>query len=414
MAGPGRVGRAVGRAASRALGRAVAGAGAIGILLATACIKLPVPIAGGLTKVDQPEVVVAQPQEVDLTLFLIGDAGAPDRDEPVLAALTQQVRANPEGKSVIVYLGDNIYPRGLPEEGNPLRKMAEERINPQVDLATRTKTRTFFIPGNHDWAFMTPAGWDAIRRQVAYIDERGAPYARMLPEGGCPGPETVDPSPLVRLVMLDTQWWLHDYDRPFGEESACPAGTPTAVVNALYRALRTAGDRHVVVLGHHPLASGGLHGGHLGWQSHIFPLRSIAKWLYIPVPVLGSYYALNREQGASNQDLSGPRNQRMRRAFEMVFEKRPPLVYAAGHDHDLQVIKGRTARYLLVSGSGIFGHISGVDDLPNSLFAAAQSGFMRLDFLRDRRVRLGVVVVDAEGGNHERFAMYLDTDSKRE
>src|SRR5436309_11924013 len=31
-----------------------------------------------------------------------------------------------------------------------------------------------------------------------------------------------------------------------------------------------------------------LHGGHFGWQDHIFPLRNIKPWLWIPLPLIGS------------------------------------------------------------------------------------------------------------------------------
>jgi hypothetical protein len=354
----------------------------------------------------KPAAPVA-PAEVVTTLFLIGDAGAPNpAGEPVLKALAQQV-GEAAGEPIIVFLGDNIYPAGLPAEGAPTRATAEQRLRDQVDVGVRTRTRTFFVPGNHDWEYMGVGGWDAIRRQGAFIKARGGRFVRLVPEGGCPGPVSVDVGTRLRLIMLDTQWWLHEGPRPLEPKSECAEDSPQEVVNSLSSALASSDGRHVVVLGHHPLASGGEHGGHFGLLPHFFPLRAFRSWLWIPLPVLGSYLPLSRKQGASNQDLSGPKYRLMRRAFDDVFKPFRPLVYAAGHDHDLQVIRGETVRHILVSGSGIYGHVSQVARRGRTRFAASVSGYQRLEFLRDGRVRLGVITVDGNARVTEAFSMFL-------
>jgi hypothetical protein len=126
---------------------------------------------------------------------------------------------------------------------------------------------------------------------------------------------------------------------------------------------------------------------------------------------VGSSYAFNRAQGASNQDVRGPENVRMRRVLNWVFTRRKPLIYAAGHEHSLQVFRGRTAQTLLVTGTGVAGHVSHVHTLPNTRFAVARGGFMRLDVLRDGRVRLGVIVVQDDGVAVESWADMLRDES---
>ena len=366
-------------------------------------------LLGGCTRafppVPPPVPAPAQAQ-IESTLFLIGDAGAPAEDEPVLAALEQMLRATPEPR-YLVYLGDNIYPRGLPDSGSLGRKEAERRLDAQIAIGVRTETPTWFIPGNHDWAYMGPEGWDYIRRQGEYIRDHGRPYASLIPAGGCPGPVTADIGTSARLVALDTHWWLHDFDKPRDSTSACRYYDTRDVALALDQEIVRAGDRHAIVVGHHPLISGSEHGGHLGLSAHIFPLRVLYDWLWLPLPILGSSYVLNRAQGASNQDVRGPDNVRMRRILNWVFTRRKPLVYAAGHEHTQQVFAGNTALNLLVSGTGIAGHVSPVYALENTLFAASVGGFMRLDFLRDGRVRLGVFSVDADRIATEAYSSFL-------
>jgi hypothetical protein len=193
------------------------------------------------------------------------------------------------------------------------------------------------------------------------------------------------------------------------------------VSDSLLGALRDKGSRQAIVLEHHPLRSGGEHGGSFTLGDHILPLRNIKSWLWIPLPIIGSLYPLARQHGITNQDLSGRKYGEMARALEAVFARYPPLVVASGHDHDLQVIRGgrsdiTNAGYQLVSGAGILGHTGLVRKVDGSLFERNAAGFMRLDVTRDGRIRLSVTTVNRkqgrpEGESAEAFSLWLATDS---
>lgn len=359
-------------------------------------------------------------QSIELSLFLIGDAGSSAYDgEPVLRELSRQLDSLEQAPRFVVFLGDNVYPRGVPPADHPNREDAEKKIAAQVLAIRRGGARGVLIPGNHDWDRMGRDGWNAIRRQDTLVRAFGGEAVRLLPAGGCPGPEVVDLGSRVRLIALDTEWWLHNDAKPAGSASPCPTRTPEEVTDSLGGAIRDGGMRHTVVVAHHPLRSGGEHGGAFKFVDHIFPLRNVESWLWIPLPLIGSLYPLARQNGISNQDISGGKYQAMRRAFEDAFARFPPLVFASGHDHDLQVIRGSRAEvshagYLLVSGAGILGHAGLVRRVEGSLFEREAAGFMRLDFTKDGRVRLSVstVVPDverAEGKSAEVYSAWLDS-----
>ena len=61
-----------------------------------------------------------------------------------------------------------------------------------------------------------------------------------------------------------------------------------------------------------------------------------------------------------------------------------------------------------MEAAGIYGHVTHARAIKGTLYAAARPGFMRLDFLRDGRRRLGVIVVHADGRSEEAFARMLD------
>ncbi|HKV76003.1 MAG TPA: metallophosphoesterase [Gemmatimonadales bacterium] len=344
-------------------------------------------------------------------LFLIGDAGAPAAaGEPVLKALGEDLSVDPS-RSLVVFLGDNAYPTGIPDSTDSGYAEALRRLDAQIDVVVQHKVRGYFLPGNHDWDRSGANGYARILRQGERVSRRGAGLVRMRPLPGCPGPVVADEGEWLRLVMLDTQWWLQSQAREASVKAGCVTSTEQGTIDSLRSAITGAGLRRVVVLGHHPLRSGGEHGGFFDWKDHLFPLRNVASWLWLPLPVIGSAYPLSRNLGISSQDMSGKAYKRMKQSFAEAFDVAPPLVYAAGHDHGLQVIEGGPAGFQLVSGAGIYSHEGPLTGIQGTELALQAAGYMRVDVLRDGRVRLGVITVDQDGTHREIQSRWLTTSA---
>ena len=364
--------------------------------------------AAACTPALQPAMLVPAPvppkDSIELSIFLIGDAGSSAYDgEPVLKELALQSDSLHPVRQFVVFLGDNVYPRGVPPLGHPNRDDAERRLAAQVLAIRRGGAQGLLIPGNHDWDRQGRDGWNSILRQDTLVRKFGGDDVRLAPSGGCPGPDVLDLGTRVRLIAMDSEWWVHNDVKPYGDASPCPTRTYDEVADSLAGALRDKGTRHAIVLTHHPMRSGGIHGGSFTLMDHLFPLRNYKRWLWVPLPLIGSVYPFARQMGISNQDVTGKKYQDMRRAFDRAFGRYPPLVIASGHDHDLQVIRGgrprvTNAAYQLVSGAGILGHASVVRPIEGSLFHREAAGFMRLDVTRDGRVRLSVTTVVGEAG----------------
>jgi hypothetical protein len=308
------------------------------------------------------------------TIFLIGDAGEPDPRLPAIALDSLAVQAASVGsRGTILFLGDNVYPAGTADSVAVNFQDALRRLDAQIRTVPSGGTG-IFLPGNHDWsdngqggflgAGTAADGLFVVRRQAAIIPRRprnqGA-TVMMLPRGGCPGPVVVDRQ-RVRLILLDSQWWLHNYivrdslsDDP---RTGCATHTVSQVTQAVRDSLRTTRPgQAVIVAAHHPLMTGGPHGGYCG------------------------ALALFRRLANTSQDLAGKSYRMMRDSLNSALSEHPPLIYAAGHDHSLQVIRGRSSSYVLVSGAGSIGKGECAARLRQSLYVGqATSGFMRLDF----------------------------------
>lgn len=371
-----------------------AGAAAAALMITGACgprrpAFVPVPELG--------------PGEAESSLFLIGDAGGPPTADAVMRALEADLRRQPD-KSYVVFLGDNLYPRGLPAPEAPDYADQLARLERQVRVLTSTGVRGAFIPGNHDWDKSGPGGLAAVRRAGEVVTRLGRGFAEHLPPDGCPGPEVRDVG-AFRLVLLDTEWWLHEHARGL---AGCRASTDSAVSAQLAEAVASAGDRKTVVAAHHPLRTGGKHGGSFPLMDHLFPLRALKSWAWVPLPVIGSIYPLARSSGITRQDMSNGRNREMRMAIEAAIRPHRPLVFASGHEHTQQVMAGGSARWLLVSGAGYYGHTDHVGWLDSTRYATGASGYMRLDATSAGRVRLSVVTVDAAARPRETYSQWLD------
>jgi hypothetical protein len=325
------------------------------------------------------------PAEIETTLFLIGDAGEPDPRHvgTPLDSLAVQAAAAPE-RSIIVFLGDNVYPSGIPQEGHAEYADARRRLEAQVRSVPRG-ARGIFLPGNHDWAAEMPFGLYSIRLQEQMIASLAQGRdVRMLPGNGCPGPFRLDAGRL-QLVTLDTQWWLHDYIVR-DDESNCAGGLGAVTAELREQVRPDRPDRVVIVAGHHPLMTGGEHGGYCG--------------------VAGPFHRF----GGRNQDIMSSPNRTLRDSLESAFSAHPPLAYVAGHEHNLQVLRGgRSAHYLLVSGAGARSKVSCAVRLRESEYTSQhRSGFMRVDIMKGGGVLLRVFRYRGNGAGGLSYSHWME------
>ena len=295
-------------------------------------------------------------------------------------------------QSAVVFLGDNVYPAGLPPIVSPDRAEAERRLDAQLDALRGYAGQVFFLPGNRDWQNAGPDGLAAVRREESYVEAALGRGDAFLPSDGLPGPAVRDLTDGIRLVALDSQWWLHPYSRATGEAGGYAVEEPLDVLARLQDVLESSEGKKVILALHHPPLSNGLHAGVVAPRYHLFPLTRTIKGAYVPLPVVGSILLFyNRVFGLSRQDLAHPLYQALREGVLDLIGPHDGLVVASGHEHSQQYFAqhgpGGT-QHLVVSGSGSktdYVHTGG-----GSLFASPDRGFSRLRYYADGSVWLDV------------------------
>ena len=329
-------------------------------------------------------------------VFLIGDAGGTGKGEPVETLKIIGKELQTAGKnSTVLFLGDNIYPHGLPAEGMPDRPVAEQNLKNQLDIVKDFKGEVFFIPGNHDWEAVD--GAEGVRRQEAFVQsylDRGDTF---IPDDGCSGPEVEKLSKNTVLIAIDSQWYLENWDHEEGINEDCELRTRELFLRELMDKIKDNRSKNIILAMHHPLNSNGRHGGHFSAKEHLFPLTILKSNLWIPLPGLGTIAAFLKSNIATPQDLSHPNYKAFKKTLIEIADKFTNVLFVSGHEHSLQYFE-EEGQYFIVSGSASRHTPVGLGD--DAEFVAGVEGYATLHVYEDGEVWVSYWATTTEDGEY--------------
>jgi hypothetical protein len=311
---------------------------------------------------------------IEQTFYLVGDAGKSPMGgmSDALTTFKNYIQdKNTEGNFTI-FLGDNIYPDGLYPESSPYREKSAYMLDAQILSVKDFRGQTYFIPGNHDWY---NNGLEGVERQQEYLEEKLPGQNVFQPTDGCPI-KSVSVSSNIQLIMIDSQWYLEDWNLHPTMNENCEIKTREKFFIDLDLELEINKNKSVVFAMHHPMFTNGTHGGYFGAKKHLFPTQS-----NIPVPGLASLVAQIRSQGGvSVQDRYNELYNKFMNKLAVVTRKHGNLVFASGHEHTLQHIE-QDGLVQIQSGSGAK---SGYASLgKDGLFSYGGQGFAVYDIFTD-------------------------------
>lgn len=275
--------------------------------------------------------------------FLIGDAGnAEEENATITLDLLREKLNQADESSTLIFLGDNIYPNGMPsEEGTEERKMAELKLLKQIDIQKDFKGSTLFIPGNHDWY----NGLKGLNEQEKFIEQHLGKKS-FLPRKGC-AIESKKIDENIGMIVIDSQWYLEDWDKNPNINSQCEITTKEDFFAEFERLLNNNQNKITFVVVHHPILDNGSHGGQFSLKKQLFPLEQP-----IPLPVIGSFINLIRKtSGISPQDNQNSMYREFNNRIKTLVGDQKNVVFLSGHDHNLQYAELGNIKQI-ISGSG--------------------------------------------------------------
>ncbi|MFD1757728.1 metallophosphoesterase [Rufibacter sediminis] len=323
------------------------------------------------------------------SIAMVGDVGKNGslEDDTLLQAV-QSWLTEAGDNSTIVFLGDNVYPTGLPPVESFRHAAAVQRLDHQLALFENYQGKVIYLSGNHDWNKGRQDGYSFVKRQEQYITEKLQDTTAYLPTGGCLGPVTWEINDQLLLLVINTQWWVQKGYRPLEKEPGQPYQTSRDFYPALQALLEQNKHRFIVLAAHHPLYSNALHGGKFTVKQHLFPLTFIHKKALIPLPLAGSIFRVYRKYLGMHEDMSFPPYRKFRRRLLRILHQYNSIFYVAGHDHNLQYFQVKDNHYA-VSGSG--SKTNFVAKGGKASFTHENKGFMVLDQYTDGSIWLRVI-----------------------
>ncbi len=239
------------------------------------------------------------------------------------------------------------------------------------ELLLNEKHPLLIAPGKTEWAGGSRKGKDFIKQLT---DELAVKYRNPVfyPDEACPGPTEVVLSDNLVVILIDSWWWVHKYDRRFNK---CDIENRGDVLIQIEDAIRRHyAGKHVVVAGHHSLKSFGNTSGYF----------SAEQWL-LQLP-----YTFYRKLPGTQYDNQHPDFKSFRSGLLSVLKKYPDVVYLSAGEASLQYFQHENTHFVI---SGSWQNRDYVrKDLPE--FGSDEKGFAQLTFSSEGRCHLSFYNAD--------------------
>ncbi|MEN8703298.1 MAG: metallophosphoesterase [Polaribacter sp.] len=329
------------------------------IVLITACASIDMQVTEG--QIFNPK----KNSKVLHSFYLIGDAGNSgfSKRDSALSYLSQEI-LNAKENSTLIFLGDNVYPKGIPEEGNKGYLLAKHRLKVQTDIGENFPGKTIFIPGNHDWY----SGLKGLRRQEKLVDNALVKNT-FQPEKGCPL-EKIEVNGDINIIVVDSHWYVTNWDKHPGINDDCEIKTREKFFEELEGLIKKSQGKTTLLALHHPMFTNGPHGGYYSFKSHMQP-----------APILGTAKnILRKTTGITNTDQQNEKYNTLRKRIISLAQQNEKIIFVSGHEHSIQYIVQDNIPQI-VSGSG--SKFSATKNVNGGKFSYGTQGFARLDVYED-------------------------------
>lgn len=337
------------------------------LLLLSSCATYEVQYAN-----KEHKNVAPHTKKVIHSFYLIGDGGnSPLGSETITLQRLKKTLQQQSKNATVLFLGDNIYPAGMPKKSAKGREFAEHQLNIQTASVADFKGNTIFIPGNHDWY---SNGLKGLKRQEKYVTNILGNNT-FLPKNGCPI-KKININKDITLLIVDSEWYLTKWNNHPTINDDCDIKTRNQFFDEFESQIKKSRGKTTIVALHHPLFTNGPHGGQFSLKQQLFPVGNS-----IPLPFVGTLLNLIRKtSGVSNTDLQNKRYIEYKNRMVTLAQENDKVVFVSGHEHTLQYIVQDNLPQI-ISGSG--SKISATRNVGGGKFSLGAPGYARLDVFAD-------------------------------
>ncbi|NQU84984.1 MAG: hypothetical protein HQ541_04420, partial [Mariniphaga sp.] len=317
---------------------------------------------------------LAQESKSDFYVYNIGNLADLNSQSPELVALIDLIN-NEKTHSAIIFSGD-ITKVNLSNKN--------QRINDSTRLALIIEklqldfiSDLIFIPGDRDWAYSGKNGLENVRILENILESLPFKNITWKPGNGCPGPKEIEIGENILLLVINTQYWNHPFKVPGPADAVCDISSQRDFLEELEDIISETSDKNLLIAGHFPIISTGEYGGRMSLKKHLFPLTDFNPSLWIPVPIVGSFYPAFRQNIGSQMDIINEHYEEFNAEIKNIIQDHPGLIYLSGHDYVQQLIYLEDS-YFINSGAFLNNAFSGrsIDEI----YSARKPGVFRIEY----------------------------------
>ncbi|MFT4536521.1 MAG: hypothetical protein ACI9P5_003897 [Saprospiraceae bacterium] len=316
-------------------------------------------------------ISIAQQEYEDHRIFLLGNLEELSSNASEFKALELAISRKPTPYSIIVN-GDFVGATGW---SSPPKPEEQGRVDRLISLASAKGGSIIFVPGDKEWDNGHRKGWKKIKALERYIESKLGKAKAFFPQKGCLGPEVVDVSNHVRVVAINSQWFMQQH-RPEEEDAICSFATDMELWDELGSILTDSENKNVIVAIHHPLLSYGQYAGYKLGAMHLAP------------PIIGTFMAAHRRHVGGDRGLNNTALKSFSNSLLTLSKEHQGVIFTSGHEYDLQVLY-QDGNYHI--NSGALSKSRPVAKKAETIFSKNSRGIAKLNFLRDGEVNVDIL-----------------------
>ncbi len=265
-----------------------------------------------------------------------------------------------------------------------------------MDLVdTKKSSNLIIIPGDRDWGNSGKGGLKKVLNMESaiksYIKEKGYKRVEWVIPDGCPGPFIIEVDETMVLIVVNTQWWNHPFDKPRPSDGKCDIITHRDFMEELEDAVDEFSDKNVLIIGHHPFKSLGNYGGRFSFGNRMTPF-----------PVIGSFRVAYRRKVGSILDISNENLEPLVEGMKNLFFFNKNLIYISSHEHNQQIILDND-NFIINSGAIEKGRYAAND--PDAWFSSKKAGWIELSYKKNGAVEAIFIAAD-QGSKHKLISLF--------
>jgi hypothetical protein len=236
--------------------------------------------------------------------------------------------------------------------------------------------KIILIAGDRDWNSSQKRGQKQFRKLEkelkSFIKDHKFERTEWTNKKGCPGPDTYDLDESLLLVVANSQWWNHPFDKPNAEDGICTVITGEDFAEELESEVKENQDKNIIIAAHHPFESFGNYGGRFSFVDHLKPF-----------PVIGSFKTAYHRNIGTAEDISNEHLLEYREGLHNLFFFHKNLIYVSAHEKNQQIIRDG-ANYLINSGAPSEGKYASSHQ--SALVSSSKAGIIVLNYFDSGKI----------------------------